>query len=134
MTKDRRLEQLTRQGIELMRRERELALAGDLRALGPLNDEKLAFLEGLDALGREIEAGGPQPLQAARRRELETLFDILHRRAAENQALLRAAEVGVKSAARRIEEIFGGAAPVAYTPDGEKISSKSASTNTSELL
>lgn len=135
MTRDKHLEKLTREGIDLMRRERELALKGDLRALEPLNQEKLAFLERLDALSLEVAAGGPERVAASRKRELATLFEIMKRRAAENQALLKAAETGVKSAARRIQEIFGDhEPPIAYTQHGDKLEGKDKATNTNEFI
>lgn len=135
MTRDRRLEKLTREGIELMRRERELALAANFNGLDELNAEKAAYLEKLDGLRAENEAGGPLPLQAERRRELETLFEILRRRAEENAALLRAAENGVKSARRRLQAIFEQKEnEVGYTASGDKIDSKSRVTTTSEVL
>ncbi len=135
MARDVRLEKLTRIGIELMRRERELALKGDLKGLEALNEEKLSFLDTLEGLRDEMASGGPEPVLASRKRELATLFDIIKRRAAENQALLRAAELGVKSAARRLQEIFGeGGQTIGYTASGEKVEGKDKSTNTNEVL
>lgn len=135
MSHDRRLEKLTRQGIELMRRERELALSGQIGALAELNEEKLAFLQNLEALRDEFSGAGPFPVMAARRRELAALFDIIKRRTEENQALLKAAEAGVKSAARRIEALFeGDQLNIAYTSKGEKVEGKGRSTKTSEFF
>lgn len=135
MSRDRQLEKLTRQGIELMRRERELALGGQIAALTELNEEKLAFLQKLEALRDELSGAGPFPVMAARRQELAALFEIIKRRTLENQALLKAAEAGVKSAARRIEDLFvGGALTVAYTETGDKVARKGRSANTSEVV
>lgn len=135
MSLDLRLEKLTRSGIELMRRERELALSGQIAALSELNQEKLAFIEKLEGLREEYSGAGPAPVLEARRRELAALFDIIKRRTAENQALLRAAEAGVKSAERRIAALFKeGQLNIAYTETGEKVEGKGRSTKTSEIL
>lgn len=135
MGRDVRLEKLTRNGIELMRREREMALKCDLAGLATLNVEKTAFLGSLEALRLELDSGGPAPLLESRKRELATLFDIMRRRAEENEALLRAAEKGVRSAARRIEQLFdAGAKTVAYDAQGGRLENKSAQANTSERI
>ena len=135
MKRDRKLEKLTREGIELMRREREAALKGDFQALEAINAQKTDYLCRLEALAAENESGGPQPLQKARRHELASLFTILRRRAEENQILLKAAEAGVKQASQRLQAILNSDAPsVGYNSHGKKIESKSLSTKTLKFI
>lgn len=122
MLNDLRIEKLTRQGIALMQEERERALKGDLAGLTELTARKTAFLTEMEALAERLEAGGPSQIRAARRQELETLFEIIRRRAEENQALLRAAAAGVKSAKRAIAEIAASSEIIgAYNSNGEPV-------------
>lgn len=124
MTTDIRIEKLTRHGIALLQEERELALAGNFGALEELNERKQAYLDQLDALAVQLDGAGPQPLREARRQELQTLFDIIRRRADENRYLLKAAEAGVQSARRDLDQLFSGELPLgAYGENGAPISS-----------
>ena len=135
MTTDVRIEKLTRHGIALLQEERELALKGDFASLEELNGRKQAFLEQLDALAVQLDGAGPQTLREARRQELQTLFDIIRRRAEENQFLLKAAESGVSSARRDIDQLFAGEVPLgAYAENGAPIAPRRAGKVISERL
>ncbi|MEL6979533.1 MAG: hypothetical protein AAGM38_12755 [Pseudomonadota bacterium] len=132
---DLRIEKLTRQGIALMQEEREAATKGDFGALEDLNRRKQAFLDEINALSQKLEGGGPIKLRAARRQELETLFEIMRRRAAENQALLRAAATGVRAAKRQIAELAASSEIIgAYTPSGEAVNASQSARKTNQLL
>lgn len=123
MSRDLRIEKLTRQGIALMQEERDAATSGALERLEELNVRKADFMDKMTALAAQIDAGGPTQLQEARRQEIATLFDIIRRRAEENSIILKAAEAGVKSAQRRVGVIFAASEFIgAYTPNGEPIS------------
>lgn len=135
MTTDVRIEKLTRHGIALLQEERELALKGEFAALEELNGRKQAFLDQLDALAVQLDGAGPQALREARRQELQTLFDIIRRRAEENRFLLKAAEAGVNSARRDIDQLFAGEVPLgAYSENGVPIASRRAGKIISERL
>lgn len=122
MSTDIRIEKLTRQGIGLLQEERDLALSGDYAALAELNTRKQAYLEQLDVLAAQLDGAGPVPLLEARRQELQTLFDIIRRRAEENRFLLKAAESGMRAAQRDIDMLLSGEIPLgAYSEKGEPI-------------
>lgn len=134
MTRDIRIEKLTRQGIALLQEERELAMKADFAGLEELEVRKKAFLDQLEALGAQLDAGGPTQIVASRRAELATLFDILRRRAEENRYLLKAAEVGVKSARRDVNQLFSGEVPFgAYSENGEPVKTNYSSAGISEI-
>lgn len=118
-----RIEKLTRKGIALMQEERALALKGDIKALEELSQRKLTFLTELEALAAER----PRPrISRAQRAELETLFDIMRRRAEENQYLLRAAAAGVKNAQRRLAAIQAQSQELGvYNRDGSPVMNNS---------
>lgn len=127
MLSDARIEKLTRHGIALMQEERELALKGDLAALGELNQRKVAFLEQIEELAAQSQKVGSHEMRTTRKNELTTLFDIMRRRAEENQLLLRAAEAGVKGARAKIDRIEAGAQAVgAYDERGQQIAQNKA--------
>lgn len=135
MTTDIRIEKLTRQGIALLQEERALALNGDFDALEELNTRKQAFLDQLDSLAEQLDGVGPTKLREARRQELQTLFDIIRRRAEENRFLLKAAEAGMKSAQRDIEQLFAGELPLgAYGQNGAPLNPKRGKETISERL
>ncbi|MEL6318663.1 MAG: hypothetical protein AAFR16_13615 [Pseudomonadota bacterium] len=122
MLNDVRIEKLTRQGIALMEEERRLTLRGEFAALEELNAKKTRFLEQIETLAEHSQKTGPLELRETRRQELETLFDIMRRRAQENQMLLRAAEAGVKTARRRVRALDEELAPLGvYGENGEPI-------------
>lgn len=126
-----RIEKLTREGIALMQEERNFALKGDVAALEELNHRKVAFLGQMEILANKKERPA---ITAAQREELETLFEIMRRRAEENQHLLRAAASGIKNAHHRISTIqqagqdFG-----AYNKDGSPIKNTSALNQKSQI-
>lgn len=135
MLNELRIEKLTRQGIALMQAEREAALKGDLDRIGALNAEKADFLAEMERLADMLEAGGPMALRETRRQELETLFEIIRRRAAENQALLRAAAAGVKSAKRQIEALAAASELMgAYNSNGEPVNATESVRKTNQLF
>ncbi len=135
MTTDIRIEKLTRHGIALLQEERDLALAGNYGALEELNQRKQAFLDQLDDLATQLDGSGPQPLREARRQELQTLFDIIRRRAEENRFLLKAAESGVNSARRDLDQLFSGETPLGvYGENGETLEPVRAGKLVSERL
>ena len=135
MLNELRIEKLTRHGIALMQEEREATLKGDLARIGELNARKQDFLAEMDRLAQKLEEGGPSALLDARRQELETLFDIIRRRAAENQALLRAAAAGVKSAKREIAALAASSELMgAYNSSGEPVNASGSPRKSSELF
>lgn len=135
MMRDLRIEKLTRQGIALMQEEREIALKGAFAKLEGLNARKTEFLAQLEELSVKLDQGGPVALRAARKQELETLFDILRRRAAENQALLRAAESGVKSAKRQIADLAAASARIGvYNKEGHPVNTTDTVRNNGQLF
>lgn len=132
MLNELRIEKLTRQGIALMQAEREAALKGDVARIGELNAQKTDFLSEMEALAEKLEAGGPAEIRQTRRQELTTLFEIIQRRASENQALLRAASAGVRSAKQQISALLSASESIgAYNSSGEPVnpSSRTGSTN-----
>ena len=129
MANGMRIEKLTRQGIALMQEERELAIKGDIPGLDKLNERKAAFLTEMDKL-----AAGKIRVSAEQRAELETLFDIIRRRAEENQALLQAAVAGVQSAQRRLSAMNSQQFDIgAYGRNGMPIKNNNDITNNSHL-
>lgn len=119
-----RIEKLTREGIALMQEERALALKGDIAGLEELNKRKVVFLGKMEALAA---AKTPPTINRGQREELETLFEIIRRRAEENQSLLRAAAAGVKNAHRRLTMIQSRGQDIgAYNKDGSPIKNNDA--------
>ncbi|MEL6316849.1 MAG: hypothetical protein AAFR16_04315 [Pseudomonadota bacterium] len=101
-----RIEKLTRQGIALLQEEKDLALKGDLNALAELNPRKAAFLETMEQLSQRLADASRHgaltgPL-AEQKDRITGLLEIVHRRAEENQYLLRAALSGLKSAEKQL--------------------------------
>lgn len=122
MSNDLRLEKLTRAGIALMQEEKEAALRGDLAALAEIDARKTTFLAQMASLAEQATTTGPVALREARKREIATLFDIVRRRAEENQYLLRAASAGVKSATRQVQSLTDASAALGvYTAEGDKV-------------
>ena len=122
MLNELRIEKLTRQGIALMQEEREAALKGDANRIGELNAKKADFLSEMESLAEKLEAGGPLEVQKTRRQELSTLFEIMQRRAVENQALLRASSAGVRSAKQQIAALAASSQSIgAYNSSGEPV-------------
>lgn len=120
MTSDIRLEKLTKLGIALMQEEKDRALRGDLDGLADVNDRKTEFLKQMDDIKQSIEKSGPLELRRARKEEIQALFDIIRRRAEENQYLIRAATAGVKSAKRQMLSLQEASAALGvYDQDGE---------------
>lgn len=135
MTSDLRIEKLTRQGIALMQEERDVALKGEFAKLADLNARKTEFLTQIEALLKRAASAGPKAMRDARRQELETLLDIMRRRAAENQALLRAAESGIKSAKRQIAEIAAASERIgAYNKDGQPVNTSNSARSNDQLF
>lgn len=134
MLNDLRIEKLTRHGIALMQEERALALRGDFAALSELNLKKEEFLKQMNDLADSVESNGPVAVREARKQELETLFDIIKRRAEENQFLLRAAESGIKGAKRQILAIAQASESLGvYAANGEPIDNPKNEVRTSKL-
>ncbi|MCI4664450.1 MAG: hypothetical protein MRY74_06980 [Neomegalonema sp.] len=126
-----RIEKLTRQGIAIMQEERELALKGDLSGLEKLNARKVAFLSEMETLADSKAGRGVSPAQRA---ELETLFDIIKRRAVENQSLLRAAAAGVQAAQRRIAMMHSSDGDLGiYGRDGHPIKNNNGLNSNSQI-
>lgn len=135
MLNDIRVEKLTRQGIALMEEERKLALRGDFARLEELTTRKQRFLAQIEALADQSQKSGPLSVREARRQELSTLFDILRRRAEENQLLLKAAEAGVKGARRRIDALEMELPPMGvYGENGEPINHSAAAAARSQIF
>ena len=135
MLNELRIEKLTRQGIALMQAEREAALKGDANRIGELNAKKADFLSEMEALAEKLDEGGPIEVQKTRRQELTTLFEIMQRRAAENQALLRAASTGVKSAKQQIAALAASSQSIgAYTPNGEPVNHSNLAGKTNQIF
>lgn len=131
MAKGVRMEKLTREGIALMQEERELALRGDIPALEALNARKLDFIRRMEELAA---AKGKPAISRTQRAELETLFEIIRRRAEENQLLLRAAAAGVKNAQRRLASIHSqGQELGVYNKDGSPVKNNSALNQKSQI-
>ena len=127
-----RIEKLTRQGIAMMQEERELALKGDISALEKLNQRKIEFLSKMEALATSKKGPRIKPEQKA---ELETLFEIMRRRAEENQVLLRAAAAGVAEAKRQIENINSPNSELGvYGRDGAPVKNNSDLTSNSHIF
>lgn len=135
MLNELRIEKLTRQGIALMQAEREAALKGDVSRIGELNAKKADFLSEMEALAEKLDAGGPVEVQKTRRQELTTLFEIMQRRAAENQALLRAASAGVRSAKQQIAALAASSQSIgAYNSNGEPVNHSSQTGRTNQVF
>lgn len=135
MRNDMRVEKLTRLAIGILQEERDAVMKGALGALEALNGRKAELLEQLAEMSRQLDAGGPEQLRAARRKELETLFDIIRRRSEENQFLLKAAGAGVRSAAKQVQQILNSDSSFGvYNADGRELKSNAQSRETSQLL
>ena len=135
MLNELRIEKLTRQGIALMQDEREAAMKGDATRIGELNAKKADFLSEMEALAEKLDAGGPVEIQKTRRQELTTLFEIMQRRAAENQALLRAASAGVRSAKQQIAALAASSQSIgAYNSNGEPVNQSNQTGRTNQLF
>lgn len=135
MLNDLRIEKLTRQGIALMQAEREAAIKGDTNRIGELNAQKEDFLSEMEALAAKLDAGGPQEIRQTRRQELTTLFEIIQRRAEENQALLRASSTGIRMAKQQIAALVNASESIgAYSPNGELVNTTQKAGRTNQLL
>lgn len=122
MLNDLRIEKLTRQAIALMQEERKLALNGDLKGLAELGDRKAKFLEQMEEIATVLEKGHSTGLLASKKKELATLFEIIRRRAEENQYILKAAATGVRSAREHFEALTQGSSNLGvYNSEGEKL-------------
>ncbi|MCI4662269.1 MAG: hypothetical protein MRY63_10685 [Neomegalonema sp.] len=122
MLNDLRIEKLTRAGIALMQKERDMAVRGDLDGLARIEGDKSLFLEQMEEIAEKLAQGGPQMIREDRKKELSALFNIVRRRAEENQYLLRAAKAGVKAAKRQIDALDEASAILGvYAADGKQM-------------
>lgn len=122
MSNDIRLEKLTRLGIALMQEEKERALRADFEGLAEIEPRKIEFLSQLEEIAQTVDKAGPSPIRAARRDEIATLFDIMRRRAEENQYILKAAAAGVRSAGKQLQALSEASRSLGvYDPDGEQV-------------
>lgn len=131
MSNDLRLEKLTRLGIALMQEEKERALVADFDGLAEVETRKVAFLAQLEEIAQTVDQAGPSALRKSRRDELATLFEIIRRRAEENQYILKAAAAGVRSAGRQLQTLQEASRSLGvYDADGEQVRRSDADTAT----
>lgn len=123
----RRVQALAAKGLDMMRSERDMILAGKFDHLEPLQKRKATLMQDIEARFSGLEESARTPDRERDKAQLSSAISLLSRRAEENLRLLESAQSGVEAGreALALADPSRQAEIGLYSPAGAKISTRS---------